>query len=265
MLLANKNAVVYGGGGAIGGAVARAFAQEGATVYLAGRTRSKLEAVAEAIRADGGAAEVAEVDALDEQAVGDHADLMAKAAGSIDIALNAVGIMHVQGTPLAELSLEDFLHPITAYTRAQFVTAKAVSRHMTRQGSGVILSLSTPGSKLPGPGFLGFGVTCAAIEATSRLLAGELGGSGVRVVCLRPDAVPEAIAAGSYSRDVFEPIAARAGVPLTDMLAGAAGNTLLKRLPTLDDVANMAVFLASDRAAAVTGTVANMTCGSLVD
>ncbi|GHJ44227.1 short-chain dehydrogenase [Catellatospora sp. TT07R-123] len=265
MLLANKNAIVHGGAGAIGSAVARAFAREGAAVYLTGRTQSKLDAVAARIRDEGGSVETAQLDAMDEHAVADHADHVAKEAGSIDIVLNAVGIMHVQGTPFAELALDDFLHPINAYTRAQFVTAKAAARHMTRQGSGVILSLSTPGSKLPGPGFLGFGVTCAAIEATSRLLAGELGGSGVRVVCLRPDAVPQAIEAGSYSREVFEPIAARAGVPLSDMVAGAAGNTLLKRLPTLDDVAEAAVFAASDRAAAMTGTVLNLTCGSLVD
>lgn len=261
----NKNAVIYGGGGAIGSAVARAFAREGAYVYLAGRTRSKLDAAAGQIRAAGGVAEVAEVDALDEAAVDEHADQVAKAAGSIDVALNAVGIMHVQGTPFAELTLDDYAHPINAYTRTHFITAKAVSRHMTQQGSGVILTLSTPGSRLPGPGFMGFGVTCAAIEAISRHLAGELGPSGIRVICLRPDAIPEAIAAGSYSRDVFSPIAERAGVSISDMLAGAAGNTLLKRLPTLDEVADTAAFLASDRAGAITGTVTNLTCGSLVD
>ena len=67
MLLEGKNAVIYGGGGAIGGAVARAFAGEGGRVFLAGRTRSKLEEVAAAIRSAGGAAEAAEVDALDGQ------------------------------------------------------------------------------------------------------------------------------------------------------------------------------------------------------
>jgi 3-oxoacyl-[acyl-carrier protein] reductase len=78
MLLENKNALVYGAGGKIGGAVARAFAQEGAHVFLAGRTLATLEAVAAEISAVGGTAETAEVDALDEQAVEEHASSVAR-------------------------------------------------------------------------------------------------------------------------------------------------------------------------------------------
>jgi 3-oxoacyl-[acyl-carrier protein] reductase len=145
MLLQNKNAVIYGGGGAVGGAVARAFAREGATVDLAGRTLAGQDLVAQEISAAGGKAEAAEVDAMDERAVDRHADDISARAGSIDIAINAVGIAHIQGTPFAELSYEDYAHPITAYTRTNFLTAKAIARHMTRQGSGVILLLA------PGP------------------------------------------------------------------------------------------------------------------
>jgi 3-oxoacyl-[acyl-carrier protein] reductase len=263
LLLENKNAVIYGGGGAIGGAVARACARAGARVFLAGRTRAKLEAVARDIDES---VEVAEVDALDERAVNEHADAVAAKAGSIDIALNAVGFMHVQGTPFAELPLEDFLHPINAFTRTNFITAQAVARHMTKNGSGVILTLSTSGSRLVGPGFLGYGTTCAAIEGMSRLLAAELGPSGVRVICLRPDAIPEAASSGSYSRDVFRPAAEQAGVSVQQMLEQAANErTLLGRLPTLAQVADTAVFVASDEAGAMTGAVANLTCGAVPD
>lgn len=177
MLLQGKNAVIHGGGGAIGAAVARAFAREEANVFLAGRTLAKLDQVADDISAAGGWAETAEVDALDEKAVDDHADAVAAEAGRIDITLNAVGILHAQGTPFAELSFEDYAHPITAYTRTNFLTAKAAARHMATHGSGVILTLSTPGSRLTGQGFLGNGVASAAIEAFSRILAGELGPS----------------------------------------------------------------------------------------
>src|SRR5262245_58954316 len=170
MLLEGKTAVVYGGGGAIGGAVARAFAREGATVFLAGRTLAALDRVAAEIAAAGGRAETAEVDALDERAVDEHADAVAANAGRIDVTLNAVGIPHVQGTPFAELSFDDYAHPIAAYTRTNFLTAKAVARHQARQGSGVILTLSTSGSRLAGQGFLGYGVTCGAIETFSRIL-----------------------------------------------------------------------------------------------
>ena len=194
MLLKNKVAVIYGAGGAIGGATARAFAKEGARVFLAGRTRAKLDAVARDIVAAGGTADIAQLDALDEQAVGQHADAVAAKAGGIDIALNAVGIFHVQGRPFAELSFEDYNYPVSAYTRTNFITAQAVARHMTKQGAGVILMLSTPVSKMTGPGYLGHCVACAGGEAMTRHLAGELGANGIRVICIRSHAIPEAAA-----------------------------------------------------------------------
>ena len=265
MWLKNKNAIVYGGGGAIGGAVARSFAREGARVFLAGRTLAKLKSVAKDISAAGGVAETATLNALDEQAVNEHADAVATNAGRIDIALNAVGILHVQGTPFAELSLRDYAYPIVAYTQTNFLTAKAVARHMVKQRSGVILTLSTPGSRMAGQGWIGYGVTCGAIEAFSRILAGELGPSGVRVVCLRPDNIPEALAT-SHSREVFEGFAKRYGTTVEAMLAERARTgTLLGRFPTLAEVADFAAFAASDGAGAMTGAIANLTCGSVVD
>lgn len=265
MLLKNKVAVVYGAGGAIGGATARAFAKEGARVFLAGRTLAKLDAVARDISAAGGMAETAQLDALDEQAVEQHADAVAAKAGRIGIALNAVGIFHVQGTPFAELSLEDFAFPINAYTRSYFITAKAVARHMAKKKSGVILTLSTPGSRMTGTGYLGYGVACAAKEWFSRLLAAELAPNGIRVICLRPHAIPEASAQGSHARDVFEPKAKNLGLTVDEWLAACAAATLTQRLPTLAQVADTAVFMASDRAGAMTGTVVNLSCGAVLD
>jgi NAD(P)-dependent dehydrogenase (short-subunit alcohol dehydrogenase family) len=265
MLLKDKVAVVYGGGGAIGGAAARAFAREGARVFLAGRTLAKLDKAAADIRAAGGRTETAELDALDEAAVEKHADAVAAKVGGIDVSLNAVGIMHVQGTSFAELSLQDYEHPIAAYTRTNFLTAKAVSRHMVKRGSGVILTLSTPGSRMAGVGFLGYGATCGAIETFSRILAGELGGNGIRVICLRPDAIPEALPI-SHVRAVFDGFARRAGVTVDQMVAGReSSGTLLKRFPTLAQVGDYAAFVASDRAGPMTGAIANLSCGSVVD
>lgn len=262
MMLEDKTAVIYGGGGAIGGAVARAFAGAGAHVHLVGRTRARLEAVANDI---GDAAEVAEVDVLDERAVAEHADAVATDAGGIDIALNAVSFPHEQSTPLAELAVEEVMHPIDAFLRTNLVTAKAVARHMTVRRSGAILTLSTAGSRFARPGNLGYGTACAAIEQMTQRLAVELGPRGVRVVCLRPTAIADAPSNGSYTGELFGPWAAEAGVSLEQMLAQWGEDlTLLGRLPTLAQVADAAVFLASDRAGAITGAVADLTCGAAV-
>jgi NAD(P)-dependent dehydrogenase (short-subunit alcohol dehydrogenase family) len=117
MLLEHKNAIVYGGGGSVGGAVARAFAREGANVFLAGRTLQSLEEVAQDITASGGVAETAQVDALDEEAVEKHISKVAETTGRIDILFNAIGMLDVQGKPLHEMPLEDFARPITIATR----------------------------------------------------------------------------------------------------------------------------------------------------
>jgi NAD(P)-dependent dehydrogenase (short-subunit alcohol dehydrogenase family) len=264
-LLTGKTAIIHGGGGAIGGAAALAFAREGARVFLAERSLDRLQEVAGRIVASGGTVEVDVVDALDPAAVDAHAERVAARGGQVDVALNAIGLAHVQGKSFAEQSLEEFAAPVVGYTRAHFIIAKAASRFMIRQGSGVILALSTPGSVLPGPGFMGYGVACAALEAMTRHLAGELGAHGVRAVCLRADAIPEALAR-SHSRAVFTEVAAKHGTTPEAMLAAhAEGKTLLRRLPTLEQVAHAAAFFASERAAATTGAVVNLTCGSLVD
>jgi 3-oxoacyl-[acyl-carrier protein] reductase len=167
MLLEDKSAVIYGGGGKVGAAFARAFAREGARVSLAGRTLEGLEEVAEEIRSAGGAAETAQVDALDERAVDEHADAVAERAGSIDVSINLISYADLQGTPLAEMPLEDFERPVVTAVRTQFLTSRAAARHMVRQGSGVILTFG-------GAGATPFATTPAAVSrstsAASRLL-----------------------------------------------------------------------------------------------
>jgi 3-oxoacyl-[acyl-carrier protein] reductase len=262
MMLEDKTAVIYGGGGAIGGAVARAFAGAGAHVYLAGRTRARLEDVA---NDTGDATDVAEVDALDERAVAEHADAVAADAGGIDIALNAVSFPYVAGTPFAELGVEEVMAPIDAFLRTNLITAKAVAPHMAARQSGTILTLSTAGSRFARPGNLGFGTACAAIETMTQRLAADLGPSGIRVVCLRPQAIPDAVSNGSYTGEVFGPLAAQMGISVEEMLAQwGEDQTLLGRLPTLAQVADTAVFLASDRGGAITGSVVDLTCGNAV-
>ena len=266
MLLQDKTAVVYGGAGAIGATVARTFAREGARVFLAGRTAERLSAVADEIMDAGGKAEWAVVDALDPVAVARHADDVVEAAGAIDVSLNAIGVDHVQGKPLTELAAEDFALPIATYTTTQFLTATAAARHMQSRRRGVIVLLSTTASQVAMPTD-GFGPACAAVEALSMQLAGELGPSGVRVVCLRPDGIPESVDHGSHARALWTRAAGFAGMTLDDVLAGSPGvpGAMLGQPVTLADVAETATFLASDRAPAVTATIANISRGAVVD
>ncbi len=254
MLLDNKSAVIYGGGGSIGGAVARAFAREGSRVFLAGRTSTTLEEVAEVIRATGGAAETAEVDALDEQAVDRHADAVAAEAGGIDISFNLITHPHTHGTPLAEMAVDDFLAPLETAARTTFLTARAAARHMIPRGSGVILAFGGPGDR-SGPMrdyYLGgTQVAFDAIETIRRQLAVELGPHGIRVVTLASGGVPESLPEGFDGRE-----------EIVDMIER---QTLLGRAATLEDVGNAAVFAASDWARSMTAAIVNVSCGALVD
>ncbi len=262
-MLQGKTAIVYGGGGALGAAAARAFARDGARVFLAGPTQARLDAVAADIRAAGGSAETAILDALDGKAVAAHAHAVAGKTGGIDVVLNATGFTHVQGRPLADLSYEDFAHPLTSYTRAIFMIAKGVAPHLKK--GGVILTISTPASRMLIAGYLGYGVTCAAKEHMSEMLAAELAPAGVRVICIRSHAIPEALETESHVRTVFQPMADAAGVSLSTMMEQATEGTLLKRFPTLDQFAETAAFLASDRAGTITATVVNMASGAVLD
>ena len=249
MVLNGKNAVVYGAGGAVGGALARAFATAGARVYLAGRTLSSLDAVAEQIRSAGGVASTARVDALDETAVDEHADAVAAQAGTLDISVNVISHGDVQGTPLAEMPLADFERPVRTATRTTFLTSRAAARHMIRQRSGVILVFGGYGDPLPRLG--GLQVAFGALEALRRALACELGPYGIRVLTLQTGGIPDTLPEGFDGRQA-----------ITDSIVG---RTMLGRAATLADVGNVAVFAASDQARAMTATALNITCGTVVD
>ena len=172
---------------------------------------------------------------------------------------------YAQGTLLAGLTVDQVMHPIESFLRSNLITVNATTPHMAARGSGVVLTLSTAGARFARPGNLGFGTTCAAIEQMTQRLAVELGPSGVRVVCLRPTAIADAAANDSYTGEVFAPLAAASGMSVEQMLARwGEDQTLLGRLPTLAQVADAAVFLASDRAGAITGSVVDLTCGNAV-
>ena len=263
MMLTDKVAVIYGAGGAIGGAIARAFAREGCRVFLTGRTLAPVELVAKQIVSGGGSADAAEVDALDEQAIDTHLRSVIDVAGRIDISVDAVGVPNasILGVPLVELPADRFLQPITGYTTAYFLTARLAARHMIPNRSGVIMTVTALHARTGLPLVGGYGPAQAAKEALTRDLSAELAPAGIRVVGLRPQGMPET----RTIRDAYEPRAAASGLTWEQWLELLAGRTHPRRLMTLTEMADTAAFLASDRASGMTGTTVNLTMGSLDD
>lgn len=259
MMLRDKVAVIYGAGGAIGGAVARSFAREGARLFLTGLRRPPVETVAEAI----GSAEAAEVDALDEQAVDKHLQHVIDKTGRVDISFNAVGIPDAKlvGLPLVELDVEQFSLAITSYATSYFLTARLAARRMLEKKSGVIMTVTALLGRTGAPLIGGYGPAMAAKESLTRSLSAELAPHGIRVVGLRPQAMPET----ATIKEAYEPRAKTSGMTWEQWQQMLASRTHPRRLMTLAEMANVAAFMASDQASGMTGTTVNLTMGSLDD
>jgi 3-oxoacyl-[acyl-carrier protein] reductase len=263
-MLQDKRAVVFGGGGSIGAAVAQELATEGAEVFLAGRSPTSVEVVAKQIRAAGGQAHTDVVDALDAAAVDDYLDAVVQQAGSIDIEFNATGPRiseYGHGKPALELTVEEFMTPVATVLRSQFITARAAARQMLEQGSGVIIFLTAIPGRAPLPGTSGIAAAYGAVETVMRTMAIELGPAGVRVLCLRTTANPD-------TRTIQDSTEARAktmNITPEEAMARLAEGTMLKVLPQAADTAKAVAFIASDRARMMTGTVLNSSAGAVTD
>ncbi|MEV4580384.1 SDR family oxidoreductase [Nonomuraea jabiensis] len=259
MLLQNKNAVIYGGGGDLGAGVARTYAREGAQVFLAGRTREKLEAVARDIKDAGGNADVAVLDALDENAVQTHLEAVVAQAGGIDISFNLTTRGDRQGTPLVELPVADFIGPITTGATTNFITARAAARHMIRQGSGVILAIDS-GSAHGSPLMGATGPADALLDTFIRNLAVEIGPHGVRALGIWTSGVEDAVSPAKLT--AVNPALQVDEATFRGVLEHLSSVRALRRSPRVAQVAATAAFLASDYAAAITGTFVNVTSGT---
>jgi NAD(P)-dependent dehydrogenase (short-subunit alcohol dehydrogenase family) len=254
MILQNKNAVVYGAGGSLGGAVAKALAAAGARVFLTGRTLASIQRTAGEIHGSGGKAEVEVVDGFDEKAIADHLERVVRSAGTIDISFNAVGVDVVQNIPLVDISMEDFVRPVTMTMKTRFLTAIAAGKAMIKQRSGVILSLTATPGGIGYPFTGGFAPACCAVEGFSRNLASELGIYGIRVLNIR--------SGGSPDSKVFKEAIDSNPEAMKTILRGMEEDTMLKKLPLMADIANAAVFLSSDLAGKITGVTIDVTCGT---
>lgn len=254
MILQHKNAIIYGAGGSLGSAVARALAAAGARVFLTGRNFRSVQRISDEIISSGGMAEPAEVDAFNEQAIISHIETVVEKAGAVDISFNAVGVDVVQNVPLVTMKTDDFVRPIALTMQTSFLTATAAGRVMSTQGSGVILFLTATPGGIGYPFTGGFAPACGAVESLSRNLASELGVYGVRVATIR--------SGGSPDSKVFKEAIEKHPVEMKSILENMQADTMLKELPLMADVANAAVFLCSDMAGKITGVVIDVTCGT---
>lgn len=205
MLLSGKVAVIFGGSGAIGNAVAQAMTREGAHVYLGARRQEKLDWAASIIRTAGGTVDTFITDVLDEHDASKQITQLAQQTGGIDVVVNATGFMHEQGKRIDALSLSEFMSGITPFLAAQFNIAKAVTPHMGGNRAGVILTIVAPAAPMAMPGHLGHIVGCAGTEAFIKALASETGPINIRVVGVRSHAIVDAVAAGSIP-EKFSPL-----------------------------------------------------------
>jgi len=254
MLLENKNAVLFAAGGSVGGAIARAMAKAGATVFLSNHHAEPVQNLAGKIIAEGGRAEAARVDALNEKEVNDYINEVIKKAGTIDVSMNLISSEDLQGVPLVDLTLDDFVRPVRRVTESHFITGTAAGRWMMKQGSGVILSLTATPGGIGYPTVGGFGPACSVIEKISLGLASELGPYHVRVVNIR--------SAGSPDSRPFQDALAHGGDKAIEFIKKIEDDTMLKKMPMMNDIAAVAVFLASEWAAGITGVTVDVTCGT---
>lgn len=254
MLLQNKNAIIYGAGGSLAGAIAKAFASAGARVFLSGRNLNSVQKTADDILLAGGKAEVYEVDGLDQKSIDRHISWVLQKASTIDISFNGIGMDIKQNIPLIEMTVDDFMHPVVTNMQTRFLTAIAAGKVMRKQRSGVILSLTATPGGIGYPYTGGFGPACCAVEGFSRNLASELGTYGIRVVNIR--------SGGSPDSKVFKDAMAQYPEEMKVVIQKMESDSMLKKLPSMADIANTAVFLASDMSGKITGVTVDVTGGT---
>lgn len=261
MLLKDRTAIVYGGSGAVGGAVAKAFAREGARVFLAARGEAGLRRVADEIIATGGRAEVAPVDAKDEAAVAGHLQRIVDIAGPVKVMFNGVDWADTQGAVLTEMDFPRFIGAVDAGLKTWFVTGTAMARHMAQHGGGSIVGITANAGTQAFSHTGGFGVACAAVQHFLRLLAVENGPMGVRVNWVRSPGSPDA----EGVRNAWQLRADEWGMTFEEVHKLFAKDTPLRRVTHLPQIADAAVFLASDLSAGMTATMTNATGGAQAD
>ena len=263
-ILGGKHAVVFGAGGSIGSAVAQEFAMEGAEVFLSGRNMSSVETVANGIVAKGGRAHAAAIDTFDDAAVNRYIDGIVEQTGKIDISLDAAGPLakeYGNGKLAVDLPIDHFMVPFDTMLRSRFITARAAARHMVKQHHGVIIFVTGSPARPHVPGATAIGAAFGAIENLTANLAFEVSPFGVRVVCVRTLANVDS----TSIQDTMEFLAGQLNITKDQAIAQIGQSNFLRVPATVQDTANAAVLVCSDRGRMLTGTVINATAGAALD
>lgn len=247
--------LITGASQGIGREIALAFARNGDSLALAARNRDNLEATAEAAGELGARAIVLPTDVTRSQDVEAAAAAAVEEYGRIDVLINNSGVGGPSG-PLWELSLEDWRATFAVNVEGVFLVSRAVIPHMIQSGGGSIVNIGSITGKRPLWGRTPYATTKTALIGLTRTLALEAGAHGIRVNLISPGFV-----AGPRLDWVIEAQAQGRGMSTDAVRAELEGLAALRRLTEPGDVARVAVFLASDDAATITGADINANSG----
>ena len=193
--LKDKTAVVFAASGEIAGAVAHSFARHGAKVYVTARNLSAVKTLAEEIKAAGGHAEAAKVDALNETEIDSFLQKVVAENGKLDAVFNGIGISYSEmgGRPATTAAtFEQFLAPLQKICGSQFLTSRTAAKYMIQtESEGTILLLTAGLSRSKIPNLAGITAACAAVEGLTRVMAAEFGKEGIKVICICSGAIFE--------------------------------------------------------------------------
>ncbi len=261
--LKDKVAVVFAASGEIAGAVAQSFSRHGAKVYVTARNFDAVKVLAHQIKASGGSAEAARVDALKEPEIESFLQKVILDNGKLDVVFNGIGANYSEmgGRPSTTVAtFEQFMAPIEKICGSQFLTSRVAAKYMIQtQSKGTILLLTAALSRSKLSNVAGITAVSAAIEGLTRVMAAEWGRDGIKVICICPGALMETKRISGW----INAAAQQYGMPPEELLAQYKAFDILEISPTLKQVGETAAFLASETGVAFNSHIVDVDCGKL--
>jgi len=261
--LKDKVAVVFAASGDIAGAVSQSFSEHGAKVYVTAKNVDAVYALAQKLKANSGNVEAARVDALNEIEIDDFLKKVVSENGRLDVVFNGIGATYEEmgGRPPSTVAtFKQFMAPMEKICGSQFLTSRVAAKYMIQTKSeGTILLLTAALSRSKYPNLAGITAASAAVEGMTRVMAAEWGGNGIKVICICPGALAETKRISGW----IESSAKEYGIPVEQLVAQYKAFDLTKTSPTLKQVGETAVFLASETGAAFNSHIVDVDCGKM--